>query len=32
MAWDEWLDKNCVAFKIASATDSRIRVIAGKHL
>jgi DNA helicase-2/ATP-dependent DNA helicase PcrA len=29
MAWDEGLDKNGVAFKIASATDQRIRVIAG---
>jgi DNA helicase-2/ATP-dependent DNA helicase PcrA len=29
MAWDEGLDKNGVAFKIASAADNRIRVIAG---
>jgi ATP-dependent DNA helicase UvrD/PcrA len=29
MAWDDGLDKNGVAFKIASAAGNRIRVIAG---
>lgn len=29
MAWDQGLDKNGVAYKIASATGKRIRVIAG---
>lgn len=29
MAWDQGLDKNGVAFKIAAATKNRIRVVAG---
>ena len=29
MAWDQELDKSAVAYKIASAMENRIRVIAG---
>ena len=29
MAWDEDLSKSSVAYKIAAATDKRVRVIAG---